>query len=639
MQMITAIRIYARRGRHWLKKAALHPGAHVLGSLARPLLRGFCLSAGALAHRPMPLALAQVCATQGREAILTALGGCLGYWLFWGEQGWAGMLWLAAGLTMTLILGSRPSLRANPWLLSAGAGLIPGAAGVLLRLRLGDTTPMGVYTIRVALAMGATWLILSARQNPRPEKQWLLRSMWVLALAQIAPTPWLCLGIAAGAALGGGAFPQVALGGLALDLAQVTPVPMTGVLCAAWLLGQLPGPTRRLQRFLPGLCGLLFMALGDLWAPEILPPLVLGGLLSRPGDESAGLLPRRGGLGSVQVRLELAAGVLGQMQQLLLEAQPEPVDEAALLARAGERACGGCALRKNCSARAGIGALPTRLLHLPLSDDAPLPPDCRKHSRLLPQLRQAQEELRALVSARALRREARSALIQQYQFLTAYLQDLSDSLDRRSGIPRLRYQPQITCAANRNPEESGDRFQCFRGTGSHHYILLCDGMGTGLGAMEEGAEAAQMLRNLLTAGFPAEYALRSLNSLCALRGMAGAVTVDLAQLDLDTGKALLYKWGAAASYLFTAAGAEKIGTAGPPPGLSVTERREQVERLSLRRGELLLVCSDGIAGEAAMRCWGGDFREPPGELAARILEAGAGTDDATLALIRLRPVP
>ena len=85
---------------------------------------------------------------------------------------------------------------------------------------------------------------------------------------------------------------------------------------------------------------------------------------------------------------------------------------------------------------------------------------------------------------------------------------------------------------------------------------------------------------------------------------------------------------------------QKIGTGCPPPGLSVTEARETVERLSLRRGETLILLSDGAGGE--------DFRhramewavQPPGELADMILEsAGEFSDDATAAVIRLDPLP
>jgi stage II sporulation protein E len=119
------------------------------------------------------------------------------------------------------------------------------------------------------------------------------------------------------------------------------------------------------------------------------------------------------------------------------------------------------------------------------------------------------------------------------------------------------------------------------------------------------------------------------------------VTIDLAELQLDTGKASLYKWGAAPSYILSRGEAIKIGTAAPPPGLSVTDARESVERLSLRRGEMLILLSDGAGGEESLRASLEGTGDPPGELAARILEQGRmdETDDATVAVVRLNSLP
>ena len=179
----------------------------------------------------------------------------------------------------------------------------------------------------------------------------------------------------------------------------------------------------------------------------------------------------------------------------------------------------------------------------------------------------------------------------------------------------------------------------FPGVGCRYYVLLCDGMGTGLGAAQEGETAGELLRQMLTAGFPAEYALRSLNSLLALRGRAGAVTVDLAEILLTTGAVALYKWGAAPSWVLRREGAEKIGTAGPPPGISVGEIRETVDRLSLRRGETLILSSDGLDADGVLQTGALAPESPPGELAAYILERGSGKggDDATCAVVRLQP--
>ena len=149
-----------------------------------------------------------------------------------------------------------------------------------------------------------------------------------------------------------------------------------------------------------------------------------------------------------------------------------------------------------------------------------------------------------------------------------------------------------------------------------------------------------MLRRLLTAGYPARHALRSLNSLCTLRGKAGAVTVDLAEVHLDTGKIDLYKWGAAPSWLLLPDGMQRIGAFGPPPGISVTDTRESVDKLRLHKEETLIMVSDGV--NAGLFCQSADqlLAESTGSLPARILELGSqeGADDATAAVIRLTPI-
>jgi len=176
----------------------------------------------------------------------------------------------------------------------------------------------------------------------------------------------------------------------------------------------------------------------------------------------------------------------------------------------------------------------------------------------------------------------------------------------------------------------------FAGTGCRFYVLLCDGMGTGLGAAQAGQSTAELLRQMLTAGFPPEHAFRSINSILALRGQAGAATLDLAEVRLDSGRVTLYKWGAAPSWLLKPSGAEKIGTATPPPGICVADTRELVIRLSLRRGEMLILLSDGVeAGECLRR--GSSGPVPPGVLAERLLEeCGLSEDDATVAVLRLQ---
>jgi stage II sporulation protein E len=219
------------------------------------------------------------------------------------------------------------------------------------------------------------------------------------------------------------------------------------------------------------------------------------------------------------------------------------------------------------------------------------------------------------------------------------LQDLADELPRRDRGLKPRFEAEVeVCTAGREGA-NGDRCVWFAGTACRYYVVLCDGMGTGMGAAQDAQTAAGLLRRLLAAGFPAEYALKSLNSLCVLRGRAGAVTADLAEICTASGKVAIYKWGAAPSWLLNDTGAEKIGTATPPPGLSVTDAPEAVERLSLRQGETLILCSDGVIADTARRGPVAMGELPSGELAAAWLTnlSGKSEDDATVAVIRLRP--
>jgi serine/threonine protein phosphatase PrpC len=457
-----------------------------------------------------------------------------------------------------------------------------------------------------------------------------------LALAQVAPVVWLNLGYITGAALCCvGAFPAAALAGLALDLAQITPVPMTAVLSLAYLLRLLPWGPKKVYYAAPAAVYLLIMTISGTWELAPVTSLLLGGAVALILPGKMGLSQRRGETGVAQVRLELTASVLAQTGELMHLITPNPIDETALIGRAAERACGGCPCRKNCRVKAED--ISTELLHKPLGNGADLPAACRKSGRLLQELRRSQEQLRTIRADRDRQQEYRSAVAQQYGFLSDYLQDVADSLAQRTNPPKQWYQPEIAvCSASRE-RENGDRCLWFAGVACRYYILLCDGMGTGEEAYRAASATGNLLRKLLSAGFPPEHALRSVNSICALQGQAGAVTIDLCELRLDTGKAALYKWGAAASYVIARGEPIKIGTASPPPGLSVTDGRETVEKLSLRKGETLVLLSDGAGGEEALRLAWVRAGEPVGELASRILASGEadGSDDATVAVVRL----
>lgn len=634
--MMITVQSYFQQIKAALRRWSLHPAVHSWLRIVLAIASGFVLSAASLAHHPQPFAAALICILTGPQSALTALGSGVGYLVFWSRAGWEGVMWSALSLLSAQTLGRTRLPARSPWLMSSVAGLVVAVSGLWMQ-HLGFSIAPALYLLRIGLAIGTGRLFATVSASRDSVADWMVSAIGVLALCQIAPTPWLCLGFPAAALLTTAfAFPAAALAGLALDLSDVTAIPMTAVLCLAWLLRLIPGQKRWARSLSPALIYAVVMALTGRLDLNPLAGLAIGGLLGLLIPAPSPTTHHRGETGVAQVRLELTAEVFRQMQQLLLELTYPPIDEGALILRACEKACGTCSFRKNCTGREHAKSLSPQVLSLPILDST-LHFSCRRTGRLLQELRRSQEHLRLLRSVHQQQEENRTALTQQYRFLSMYLQGLSDDLSRRARSYALHYEPEVAFCANRPMADNGDRCLQFSGTAGRYYVAILDGMGTGFGAVDEAAQAGSMLKRLLTAGFPAEHALSTLNTLCALRGRAGAVTVDLAELHLDTGKATVYKWGAPASWLMNNQTYEKIGTAGPPPGLLVADSPEAAQKLSLRRGEVLVMLSDGVGGEDAPAA--ASTEKPLTEQAMQILSSGSGegNDDATVALIRLRP--
>ena len=641
--MLMPLGTYVRQGQQFVKNLRSDPRVHTVVRLSLWALAGFLLSAASLGNAPLPLVLCLLCAgILGQNALLLSAGAAAGYFIFWGSAGAQGIIWTVCGLVLCLTLGSKPLRVTMPLLLPMLCGLVVAFTGLMLRFWGADMPSLGLYFLRIGVAIGACKVFSIALQRRDPLTDWLACGLLMLAAAQVPLLPGISLGmIAAGALAVWAPFPAVALSGLALDLSQTMAAPMTALLCLVYFLRLFPIFPKWFLRVSPGLIYAVAAPLCGVW--ELIPvlPMALGGLLSTFLPTQIPVSHRRGETGLAQVRLEMAAGVLNQCQQLLLEHNEPPIDEAALISKAAQRACLTCACRKTCPEQELALNMPANLLHRPLISPADIPVACRKRGRLMQELRRSQEQLRAIKADRDRQREYRNALTGQYRFLSDYLQDLSDTLPRRGERFHQRFEVDIGVCTAGLDTANGDSCSWFAGPGCQYYVLLCDGMGTGLGAAEESRVASNMLRQLLTAGYPAQHALKTLNDLLALRGKAGAVTVDLAQIDLQTGKTCLYKWGAAPSWVLHPVAVEKIGTAGPPPGLSVTYTRETVDKLSLRRGQTLVMLSDGVDGEAVARRAKDLTGETAAEVASQVLQfgRGSGQDDATAAVIRLRNRP
>ena len=507
---------------------------------------GFCLAAASVERSFQPLAPALVCACRGGwRAAAAALGGALGYLWFWGTGATQGVLWMLLGLAVSLLLGDRSIGTRQVMLLPACAAVVVSSSGVLLLFRWGDQTPVAIYLLRVALSLGATLVFRLWLERRGSWADWLAQGLFVLALGQIG-LGIVNLGAFAAGYLGAqGALASAALAGLGLELASPRNAGMAGALCLGFCLRLIPRKPRWLDAAAPALAFVPVMALSGRFDLSPLPGLLLGGTtrLLLPGLGQMEPRRRRGETAVAQLKLEQMSLALRHMEQSLLLTTPVPPDREAVAERCQRAACDLCPERRGCRGR--LEPVPVKLLEQPGLGEDDLPKGCRKPGRLLYELRRGQEQLRRMKGDRRRLESYQCAARDQYGFLADFLQSLSEELGTKRDYRPPRFRAEVAMSTRSHREENGDQCIWFPGTGNEYYVLLCDGMGTGAGAARESREAAQLLQRLLRSGFPAEYALRSLNSLAVLRELGGCTTVDLVRLQLDTGKGTLYKWGAA----------------------------------------------------------------------------------------------
>ena len=232
--------------------------------------------------------------------------------------------------------------------------------------------------------------------------------------------------------------------------------------------------------------------------------------------------------------------------------------------------------------------------------------------------------------------EARRVAAGQYLALERLLAALTRPLPRAE----RRFAPELAVgsACRTGETVSGDRGASFRDRFGRFYVLLCDGMGTGAPARGESDRAARLLTAFLETGMEADTALELMNGFFVLRRDAAFATLDLLRLDLSSGQGILYKWGAAPSYLRRGTAVEKIGTVTPPPGLEASSRVPGQYELSLGEGETLVMVSDGAFGEETARLLeaftGGTVRD----LASCLITMGEtdAEDDRTAVVVRLQ---
>lgn len=139
----------------------------------------------------------------------------------------------------------------------------------------------------------------------------------------------------------------------------------------------------------------------------------------------------------------------------------------------------------------------------------------------------------------------------------------------------------------------GDAYRYFPDGKGRFIMVLSDGMGTGGRAAVDSAMAAGLIGRLIKAGFGYDCSLGILNSSMIFKSTdESTATVDIAAIDLYTGRCDLLKAGAAPTLVRRSGRTGKAQSTSLPAGI-LRDISFDKATIRLRPGDILLLLSDG----------------------------------------------
>lgn len=140
----------------------------------------------------------------------------------------------------------------------------------------------------------------------------------------------------------------------------------------------------------------------------------------------------------------------------------------------------------------------------------------------------------------------------------------------------------------------GDTVKTLNDGKGHSILIISDGMGKGSRAALDGAMGAGLISRLINAGFGFDSALKIVNSALLIKSNDESLaTLDIANIDLFTGKCELFKAGAPSSYIVKNGVLNKCELSSMPAG--ILRGIEFAKRTAvLSPNDSIIMMSDGI---------------------------------------------
>ncbi len=140
---------------------------------------------------------------------------------------------------------------------------------------------------------------------------------------------------------------------------------------------------------------------------------------------------------------------------------------------------------------------------------------------------------------------------------------------------------------------SGDSCLSFAFGRNKQALVISDGMGKGSRAATESRLVVTTLSRLMEAGFDVDLAIKTVNAILMTDNSDMFATLDLAIIDRQTGRAQIFKMGAASTFVRHGNQVTMLKRPAPPAGVTDGLKLEYID-VKLRKGDLLLMVSDGV---------------------------------------------
>ncbi|MBR4720993.1 MAG: SpoIIE family protein phosphatase [Clostridia bacterium] len=200
--------------------------------------------------------------------------------------------------------------------------------------------------------------------------------------------------------------------------------------------------------------------------------------------------------------------------------------------------------------------------------------------------------------------------------------------------------------AKSGQEINGDTVIHFK-NGNKYYVVICDGMGSGVAAREISGLTARLFAEFFASGIEKGVAVDMINSALALNADRESFSsADILEIDMCSGEAEFLKVGSAQSFIKKDNAVEEISSSALPVGI-LENIAVEPQRYRFSAGDEILMITDGI-GEAGCGVLKNEwikkiFVSPKVncEERAKLILEGAKTrsvfsDDMTVVIIRLK---